>query len=316
MPGEPGVGLDRHRVGPERLGAGEDRIHEPRPVALRGQVPPELVDEQSAVGEDQNPKIAGGLDEACSGDRLPRGGGMTEAVSPGRAGVGADESWLELLIDAIVDDAVIEVLVVLEELSLILELRGCVAVPILVSCSLRCGDQLGEHSRERVDLVAPETGTGRGRRCGGGEHALEAQHQPVPHLPAGGRRPLACLHLDHGIVERGASRGTGRERDICLLTRMEERLAEPLFGAKRGGPQALRRLRRLGRDDRGFLHMREQRRLPLPPLLFLWDAGSLALRREAVPTRGEYRTARLDGGIRPTARSLRIRRRTRRAGAR
>ena len=81
-----------------------------------------------------------------------------------------------------------------------------VAVAVqVVGRALGRGDQLGEHARERVDLVPAQLGArGRGRRLLA-QHALEAEHQPVPHLPARGRGRLAGLDLRQGVVECGTA---------------------------------------------------------------------------------------------------------------
>jgi hypothetical protein len=67
---EPGVGLDRERVGLWGFLAAFDCIDDPVAVALGGQVAVELGDEQAAVGEDEDAERARGLDEPGGGDRL------------------------------------------------------------------------------------------------------------------------------------------------------------------------------------------------------------------------------------------------------
>src|SRR5918999_350630 len=112
---------------------------------------------------------------------------MPEPVAADGSGVGPREGGLELLL---LDEAGV-VVVLLVELDV-----GDRAVPtavahtvaVLVGGALGRGDQLGEHAGERVDLVAAELGARRRARGLLGEDALEAEHEPVPHLPAGGGR--------------------------------------------------------------------------------------------------------------------------------
>ena len=60
---------------------------QPVAVAVLGQLAPELVDEQPAVGEDQHAFGARRLDEARGGDRLAGRGRVAEAVAALGAGV-------------------------------------------------------------------------------------------------------------------------------------------------------------------------------------------------------------------------------------
>ena len=62
--------------------APEHDVGEPVAVAVLGQLAPELVDEQAAVGQDQHALGAGGLDESGGRDRLPGRRRMAEAVAP------------------------------------------------------------------------------------------------------------------------------------------------------------------------------------------------------------------------------------------
>jgi len=79
--GEPGVRLDGEGVRPERLLATFDRVDEAVAVPLRRQIAAELVDEEAAVGEDEDAEVARGLDEARRRDRLAGRGRVAEAVS-------------------------------------------------------------------------------------------------------------------------------------------------------------------------------------------------------------------------------------------
>ena len=229
--GEPGVGLDRERVRAERLAALLDRVGEALAVALGREVAAELVDEQPAVREDQDAELAGRLDEPGSGDRLARRGRVTEAIAPRGAGILADERLVGLLVDEL------EILVLLVVL-LLDELRDApvrASVAVLLDVALGRRDQLGQHPGECVDLVAPQR-CARGRRGRlGREHPLEAEHQAVAHLPDGGGDAATGVDLLDRVVERPAARGPGSERDVRLLARVEERLAEPAarHGARR-----------------------------------------------------------------------------------
>ena len=79
--GEPGVRLDGEGVRPERLLAAFDRVDEAVAVSLRREVAAELVDEEAAVGEDEDAEVARGLDEPRCRDRLAGRGRVAEAVS-------------------------------------------------------------------------------------------------------------------------------------------------------------------------------------------------------------------------------------------
>ena len=250
--GEPGIRLDRHRVLSERLAPTLDRIDETVAVALRREVAPELVDEQAPVGEDQDAELARRLDEPCGGDRLAGRGWVAEAVAPRRAQVLADEGGILCLLVLQVDVVVVLVLRLLDQLG---DRSVAGAVAVLLGAPLRCGDELGEHSREGVDLMAAERGSGRGGRVLGREHPLEAQHQAVAHLPARRRRRQAGLDLQGRVVERATAGGARRQRDLCVFAGMEERLAEPALRALRSALQGQRGLGRGVRDDRGFLHL-------------------------------------------------------------
>ena len=57
-----------------------------------------------------------------------------------------------------------------------------VAVRRLLGALIR-GDQLGEHSGQRVDLVAAQLGAGGEARRMLGDDALEAEHERVARLP-------------------------------------------------------------------------------------------------------------------------------------
>ncbi len=109
-----------------------------------------------------------------------------------------------------------------------------VAVRLLVVLLAR-GDELGEHPGERVDLVLAERRARRRARLRLGEDSLEAEHQPVAHLPLRGRRLRAVVHLRECVVERATARGAFREHARGILAAPKERLARPRLGAGSGG---------------------------------------------------------------------------------
>ncbi len=229
---EPRVGLDRDRVRARQLLALLDRVDEPLAVALGRQLAVELGDEQAAVGEDQDTERARGLDEAGGGDRLARGSRVAEAVAPARARIAAGRrlGQLELLQDPLEVDA--EVFLLFVGLDL---LRGCAAVAVQLGLDLGRGDQLGQHSRERVDLVASELGARGEARRFLAQHPLEAEHQRVADLPAVRRLVRPFFHLCEGVVERAPAGGSGREDYAGVLFRVEEGLPGPGFGLEGGG---------------------------------------------------------------------------------
>ena len=253
VPGEPGVCLDRDRVGPERLLAALDRVREALAVAFGRQIAAELVDEKAAMGEDQHPEMAGRLDEPRRCDGLPGRGRVAEAIAAGRPRILAGDGRLfELLLDEL------GILLVLE-LAFLDELRDAAvgrAVAVLLGASLGRGDQLGEHPGERVDLMPAEGGAGGGRRTLGREHPLEAEHQAVADLPAGRRRAVARVDLLDRVAEREAPCRARRERDLRVLARVQERLAEPALGAMRGAFEVRERPGRRVLSGCGFLHVR------------------------------------------------------------
>ena len=252
VPREPRVRLDRDRVGPKRLPILLDRVGQAVAVPLGGEVAAELVDEQPAVGEDQDAEVSRGLDEPGGGDRLAGRGGVPEAVATRRAGVLAGEAGLVGLLVGELDLLLVLLFLLVQELR---DAAVRAAVAVLLGAALGGGDQLGQHPGERVDLVAPESGAGGGGGALGGEDPLEPEHQPVAHLPAGRRAPQTGLDLLQRVVQRETARGTRGEGDTRLLTRMEERLAEPPLRAMRGLLQVRKRFGRPARSDSGFLHV-------------------------------------------------------------
>jgi hypothetical protein len=209
--------------------------------------------------EDQDTEVACRLDESGRGDRLAGRGGMSEAVTPRCARIRAREVPVGGLV---LDVAGVDVLV-----CLVLGLDGrlgdgavarAVPVPVSVAILLRRAlggrDELREHSGERVGLMSAKLGSGCGVRRILREDALEAEHEPVAHLPAGRRLGEARVDLRECVVERVAPPRTRRERLQRVLPRMEERLAEPRLGAARRGSQVLGCVRRQRRDGRRLVH--------------------------------------------------------------
>ena len=111
--------------------------------------------------------------------------------------------------------------------------RGAVAVRLGLDLSGR--DQLGQHPRERVDLVAAQLRAGREARRVLAQHPFEAEHQRVADLPAVRRLLVPRLDLREGVVERAPAGGSGRKDGAGVLVRVEEGLPGPGFGLEGGG---------------------------------------------------------------------------------
>ena len=194
---EPGVGLDGDRVRLRRRLALFDHRGQPVAVALGRQLAVELRDEQPAVREDEDAHRARGLDEPGRGDRLARRRGVAEAITADCARILFGRKLLGKRLLVLVDEVDVLELLVLE---LDLAIRVPVAVHGLLGPLVR-GDQLGEHPRQGVDLVAAELGAGS--QGGGllGQHSLEAEHQSEANLPLRRRLAAACLDLGARLVE-------------------------------------------------------------------------------------------------------------------
>jgi hypothetical protein len=131
----------------------------------------------------------------------------------------------------------------------------CVAVAVAVlGLVLVARDQLGEHAGERIDLVAAELGSGREARRVVGQDALEAEHEGVTDLPAGGRSPAPGIQLGEGVVERSAPRAPFGECLGGVLVGPEEGLARPRLRADSRGGQAVRFHPRKGPLVYRFVH--------------------------------------------------------------
>ncbi len=181
---------------------------------------------------------------------------MAEAVAADGAGIGVRK--LLLRDEHIVFDEAGVVVVVHFFLELGVgnhhSVGRAVPVAVLVRGALRRGDELGEHSGQRVDLMAPELGArGRTRRILV-QHSLEPEHEAVAHLPAGRGALLAGADLGQGIVQRGSPSVPGRECDQRVLVGLEERLAEPGLGSLGRRSQVLECVRRERRDGLSLVH--------------------------------------------------------------
>ena len=204
VPREPRVRLDRDRVLAERLAVAQHRVVKAVAVALRRQVARELVHEQAPVREDEHAHGLRRLDEAGGGDRLPGGRGVAEAEAPDCARVVPRRDGFGdlLFVRVLVRAGLLEVFLLV--VRALLELHGvpvAVAVPVL-RFVLVPGDQLGQHPGERVDLVAAQLRSRREPGRAVRQHALEAEHERVVHLPLGRRGAPAGVHLEECSVER------------------------------------------------------------------------------------------------------------------
>ena len=263
--GEPGVGLDRDRVRPRDLVPGEDHVGEALAVTVVGELAPELVDEQAAVGQDQHAFGACGLDEAGGRDRLAGGGRVAEAVAPlcTRVLVGRRREVVGLAVVVELDgDVVLVLLLFLDEL---LGGDGAVGRPVAVAVLLLDrGDQLGEHPGERVHLVAAQLGAGGEARRLLGEDALEPEHERVAHLPLGRGGLQPGVHLHDRVVERAAYRRARPQRGGGVVVGAKEGLSGPCFGPKGRGSDAFGRLPVVRRFDERLVHGRDT--ILVPPL--------------------------------------------------
>ena len=126
---EPGIGVDRERRRVGRAIADQHGLVQPRAVALLGEVARELVDQQPAVGEDQDAGGAGGIDEAGRGDGLARRGRVLEPVAAPGAGVVGGRIGLQLVDGRDVCDRHVEPGVV----SVVVAVLVAVPVPVAVA---------------------------------------------------------------------------------------------------------------------------------------------------------------------------------------
>ena len=188
---EPGIGVDRERRRVGRAIADQHGLVQPRAVALLGEVARELVDQQPAVGEDQDAGGAGGIDEAGRGDGLAGRGRVLEPVAAPGAGVVGGRIGLQLVDGRDVCDRHVEPGVVLVVVAVLVAVRRC-------RCRSRCPRRRPPHP--------PRPRHARGRRS--------ARPAARPARPPGGgaarcRRPAA----EAGRRACGRDRGSGRSRD-------------------------------------------------------------------------------------------------------
>ena len=232
---EPLVGLDGDRpVGV--VAAVEQRRPQPLLVAAVGDLADELVDEVAAVGEDQDAAGARGLDEADRGDGLAGAGRVLEPEAPLGAGVlgrlldrsprrlpgSSSQSWgssssaprssSTSSSPAPFDrQARLGGLGSPDAASPAASPSGAVAAPVRRR-ALLLGDQLGEGSGERVDLVRGELGAVAQLRRLLGEQPLEPEQQREVRAPLDRGRLGAGVELGQRGVERPAPGGAGRQR--------------------------------------------------------------------------------------------------------
>ena len=236
---EPGVGLNRQRVGLGRPLAAFDGVDDPVAVPLCRQIAVELGDEQPAVGEDQDAERACGFDESGRGDRLAGRRRMAEPEA-------ADSAWVFLrgerqLVGVAVGGGRFQLLFLV---LLGLDVRG-VPVPIRgLGSFLRGCDQLREHSGERVDLVASQLRAGGEPGRAVSEHALETEHQRVTALPLVRGRVQADVHLRDSVIQRESACRAGRQHDGRVFVSPEKWLSGPILGAGGGLAETVCRLRR------------------------------------------------------------------------
>ena len=214
-------------------------------VALGRQVALELRDEQAAVGEDQDPERAGGLDEAGGGDRLSGGGRVAEAVAADGAGILADEPSRLVLVVVVLDSTSSS-----SSASSGSSSASACPLPFPFSSSSR-GAGLPRSARSAFP---------RARRSGAcaarcRRRSWAASRRGRARAPAGSRSGpssaargrAAGLDLGERLVERGAAGRAGRQHLGGLFAGVEDGLARPVLRAERVGPQAIRRVRRVCR---------------------------------------------------------------------
>jgi hypothetical protein len=254
VPGEPRVRLDRDRAVDPGTGVGHDRVGEAVAVALRGEVALELRDEEPAVGEDQDSEVSRCLDEARGCDRLARCGRVPEAEASDGSRIRAGELLFDRLVLDVPGVEVVLALLVGIGIGRRAVRRMAVSVSVLLDRALRRGDELGEHARERVDLVTAKLRSRGGVRWILREHALEAEHEAVAHLPARRRVLTAGVDLDERVVECRTPCSPRCQGLRGVLVRHQERLAEPGLRSTCRRSQVLGCVRRQRRDGRSLGH--------------------------------------------------------------
>ena len=190
--------------------------------------------------EDQHAERAGGLDEPGCGDRLAGRGRVAEAVAANRTGIVRGGGLLVLeLLDLVGRELELVLVLVLDGL-----LDQAVSVQVALRLGLDCRDQLGQHARERIDLMAAELGTGRELGRALAEHALEAEHQRKADLPLVGRLVATGFDLRECLVERTPPCRSRRKHDHRVFFTVQEGFARPGFRPGSIGREAVNRLRR------------------------------------------------------------------------
>ena len=117
--------------------------------------------------------------------------------------------------------------------------------PVLDLALIRV-QELGEHPRERVDLMSAEFGlTGRELRARLDQYALEAEHQPELDLPGVRRSAQLVPDLTQRLVECAPSGGPRREHLLGILVGVQERFARRVLGLARCCSELLARQRRI-----------------------------------------------------------------------
>ena len=259
---EPLVGLDGDRaVGV--VGAVEQRRREPLLVAAVGDLADELVDEVAAVGEDQDAAGARGLDEADRGDRLAGAGRVLEPEAPARrpgpraprrrssasaSASGSSQSWGSSSGASTSSSSELGARrcrsrprpLVGRSTSRPLPrpLRRAVALR-----ALELGDDRGQRSGERVDLVLVELGAVEQLAACSSEQPLEPEQQRVVAAPLERRRLGAGVELGERGVDRPPARGAGREVGDRLALEQDRLAGELPHPIEVGLAQLARRAR-------------------------------------------------------------------------
>ena len=211
-------------------------------VAVLGQLAAELVDEQAAVGEDQDALGARRLDEAGGRDRLARRGRMAEAVAAHRAGVLLDRERLRQLVVELVRrqlELVLRLVVLVGRLLGVVAVRRCRSSSFWVAAISSVSIPASASTWWRRSSV-PEAQVRRPLR----EHALEPEQQRVAHLPLGSTAPCVPASISASASSSARLRAVpGARTTVRVLVGAKERLAGPGFCAEGVGPYGRRALR-------------------------------------------------------------------------
>src|SRR5918995_2103603 len=233
---EPLVGLDRHRTAGGRLAAAvpQERRGDALLVAAVAQLAEELVDEVSAVGEDQDAAGARGLHEAQGGDRLARARGVLDPEAGRRARILVDGIRCRLFL-SLLGGIPVERLLVGQLVALDLHLAGVQLLQPGRSLAVAADQQLGlerdQRARQRVDLVSRQRRAVREMWLLLGQQPLQAQHQRELPPPLDRRLRAPRVELLQRRVERGAARAVVRQRGSGVLPFENEGLSREFLGA-------------------------------------------------------------------------------------